>query len=120
MKLTTEQSKFIDENKDAILATANKAGEPRAILVELNKYENDEIVITDNAMKITKENFLQNNKVFVLVFNKDYSLCLKISGQLSYQTKGNCADWVRGLETNKNWKPFGALVIKINNIIECR
>lgn len=116
MKLTKKQEAFVLKNNVVILATADKKGQPRCVFVECNKAKGEELVITDNCMKITKQNFLANKKVFVLAFSKDFSKRLNIKGKLVYHDRGKYLDWVAGLETNKNWQPKGALVVKIEKI----
>ena len=118
MQLTPKQLDLINKKKVVVLATADKRSKPRAILVEVNKAEADKLIITDNEMKITKKNILENNQVFVLAFAEDYSYCLKIEGEAEYHTKGKWFDFVSGLEENKKYHPKGAIVITVKSIKE--
>lgn len=120
MRLSKKQSDFLKRGKLAILATSNSEGEPRAIVVEINRAEREEIIITDNEMGRTKENILENKKVFILAFKKDYAYGLKISGKAEYRTKGECFDFVKNLKANKDYSPKGAVVISIKDIKEFR
>lgn len=118
MKLTKKQVDLLKRKKIVVLATSSLKNEPRAILVEINQVENDKIIITDNEMKITRKNLLENKKVFILAFKEDYSYCLKISGEAEYYAKGKYFDFVKKLEANKDFSPKGAVVITIKEITE--
>lgn len=118
MWLSKKQCDFLKRRKLAILATANSKGEPRAIIVEVNKAESERIIITDNQMGRTKRNLLENKNVFILAFKEDYSYGLKISGKAEYRTKGECFDFVERSKANKGYSPKGAVVITIKEIRE--
>ena len=118
MSLTKEQIKLLTDNNVIVLATSDLENNPRAIFVEINKVEPDKIIITDNQMDRTKNNLLENRKVFIVAFKKDYSYGLKISGEAEYHTEGNYLDFVKNLETNKKFSPKGAIVINIKEIRE--
>jgi len=120
MRLTNKQIDFLNQNKIIILGTADRNAKPRCILVETNLVYFDKIIVTDNEMKITRKNILQNPQVFVLSFKKDYSYCLKISGSAEYHKKGPYFDTVRNLKENKNYKPKGAIVIIPEKIVESK
>ena len=95
MKLNSKQIRFLKNNRIVVLTTINKSGRPRSILVELNKADADEILITDNQMRITCKNLLINKKVALLAFKSDYSYELKIFGLATYQTKGANFDFIK-------------------------
>ncbi|HNR81783.1 MAG TPA: pyridoxamine 5'-phosphate oxidase family protein, partial [Candidatus Pacearchaeota archaeon] len=78
MELTEKQELFLQQNSLAVLATADLENQPRAIFVEINSVNKNELVITDNEMQLTKNNLLENAKVFVLAYGKNYNYCLKI------------------------------------------
>ncbi len=118
MELSVNQKELLLRRKFVVLATADLNANPRAIIVELNKAEGDELIITDNEMDISRNNLLDNGKVFVLAFEENYSFGLKISGKAEYYREGDYFDFVKKLETNKNQTPNGAIVIKIDSIIE--
>lgn len=118
MELTEKQLELLSRRNLVILATANHNAEPRAIIVEANKAEKDKIIITDNQMGITRDNLLSNKHVFLLAYEEDYHYCLKISGDTEYFASGEYFDFVRNLETNKNYLPKGVVVVTINEIIE--
>lgn len=118
MKLTEKQLDLLNRRKLIILTTSSLNGKPRAIIVEVNKAEDDKIIITDNEMKTTKENILSNRNVFILAFEEDYHYRLNISGEAEYHTEGEYFDFVKHLETNKNFSPKGAVVITVREIVE--
>lgn len=118
MQLTDKQIDLINRQKLAVLSTANLGNEPRAVFVEINKTNGDELVITDNHMEITKNNILENKNVFVLVGNDDLKWGVKISGEAKYYNSGEYFDMVKSLATNKYYQPKGAVVIKIVKINE--
>lgn len=118
MTLTNKQIDLLKRRKIVVLATSNLQGKPRAIFIEVNQAENNQIIITDNEMIITKDNLLQNKQVALLVFEEDYSYCLKILGEAKYYAEGEYFELVKNLEVNRNQSPKGAVVITIKEIIE--
>jgi len=118
MNLTEKQIDLLKRRNIVVLATANLQANPRAVLCEVNKIADDKIIITDNEMTITTENILENKQVALLAFEKDFSYCLKISGEAEYYTEGEYFDFVKGLKTNKNQSPKGAIVITVKEVIE--
>lgn len=120
MKLTKKQIDLLKRRKIVAFATADLKAKPRIIFVEINQAKDDKIVITDSEMKITKKNLLQNNKVALLAFEKDYSYCLKILGKTKYYTKGKWLNYVKNLKANKEFPAKGAIVVKVEKIIESK
>lgn len=120
MTLTTDQERLIEGNNIVVLATADKYGQPRAVLVETNVVQGNKIVITDNQMNITERNIVENPLVSILAFNKDYGKFLKISGKAAYYSDQGHLDWARSLETNKNWASKGVIEVIIDNIEESK
>ena len=118
MKLTKKQIDLLNRRKIVVLATSNLKAKPRAIFVEVNRAKDNQIIITDNEMKTTRRNLLENNQAALLAFEKDFSYCLKISGKAKYYKSGKYFDFVKNLETNKNYSPKGAIVITIKEILE--
>lgn len=118
MELTKKQLDLLRKGKIVVLATSSTDGTPRAIFVEINKVENNKIIITDNEMEITRKNLLENENVFILAFKKDYNYCLKVSGKAEYYSEGKYFDFVKNLEANKDHDPKGAVVITIKEVAE--
>ena len=118
MKLTEKQLDLLSRRKIVVLATANSQARPRAIFVEVNRAKDDKIIITDNEMETTRKNLLENKNIFILAFEEDYHYGLKILGDAEYYTEGEYFDFVKNLETNKNFSPKGAIVITVKETIE--
>jgi len=118
MQLTQKQINLINHQETVILATSNMNNEPRAIYVEINKVDGDELVITDNHMKITKNNILENTNVFILVADEEYKWGLKIRGVAQYYDSGNYFDFVRNSAMNKDYTPKGAIAVRVVEIDE--
>jgi predicted pyridoxine 5'-phosphate oxidase superfamily flavin-nucleotide-binding protein len=118
MELNEKQIELLSRRNLVILATSSLAAEPRAIIVEANKVEKDKIIITDNLMETTKNNLLANKNVFLLAYEEDYHYSLKILGSAEYYTSGEYFDFVRSLETNKNYLPKAAIVVTVKDIVE--
>lgn len=118
MGLTSKQSNLLNKQSIAVLATSDGAGRPRAIFVEVNKIEGDKIIITDNEMKVTKENLLKNENAFLLAFEEDYHYCLKIEGKANYYTEGKYFELVNNLEENEDFSPKGAIVVTVEEVSE--
>ena len=116
MKLTEKQLDLLNRRKIVVLATSNLENKPRAIFVEVNQVKDDKIIITDNEMKTTRKNLLENKNVFILAFEEDYHYGLKILGEVEYHTEGEYFDFVKNLETNKDFSPKGAIAITIKEI----
>lgn len=108
--------KMIEENNIVVLSSVDTKNQPRSILVEANKVEKDTIIITDNQMVKTRSNILKNPKVFIVAFKPDYSISYKITGEAKYYTKGKIFDYIKTLETNRNRKPKGVVVVTAKNI----
>lgn len=118
MRLTKKQSELLNRRNIVVLATSSLQDKPRAIFVEVNKTNGDQIIIADNEMVVTKKNLLENKQVTLLAFEEDYSYCLKILGEAEYYTNGKYFGFVKNLEANKDQSPKGAVVIKIKEVIE--
>ncbi len=120
MTLTTDQEKLIEGNNIIVLATADQYGQPRAVFMGYPKCINHRIVLVDNFMNITKRNIVENPLVSILAYNKDYSVCLKISGKASYHTDSSHLEWAKGLEENKDLNPKGVVEVIIDNVEESK
>lgn len=118
MELNEKQQELLMRRNLVVLATSSLDGQPRAIIVEVNKAEGETLIITDNEMNETRNNLLANGKVSILAFEEDYSFCFKIFGVAEYCQSGEYYDFVKNLETNKKEVPKGAVVIAIDKVIE--
>lgn len=116
MKLSNLQINLLKRNKIVVLATTSNKNHPHSIFVEVNIVTPSGILITDNQMKVTRRNIMDNGKVSILAFRPDYSRCLKISGTAKYEKEGTNFEKVKKLKTNIGYNPKGVLVIKIGKI----
>jgi len=117
-KLNEKQKDLLKRRNIVVFTTSNMQGKPRSIFVEVNHINDGEIIITDNEMGATKDNFLENDNVFILAFELDYSYCLKIEGEVKYYNDGKYFDFVKNLDTNKKRTPKGAVLVNIKKVIE--
>lgn len=106
-----EIKKIIEKNV-LILATS-KNNKPHLIVVADVKVTGNEIVITDNYMKETKNN-LRNKNIALLLLNKNQGYELR--GEAKYFSSGKWLEFVKKLKENKGFKPKGAIVVKIKKI----
>ncbi len=118
MQLVEKQLDLLNRRNLVVLATSSLDNVPRAIIVEINKVDGDKIIITDNQMAKSRANLLENKNVFILAFEEDYHYGLKISGQAEYHTDGEYFDFVKKLETNKDYSSKGVVVIKVKEVLE--
>ena len=114
--LSEKQLELIKNQKYVVLATADLNNQPRVIFVEVNKIENDTIIITDNFMFETLTNIKENNKVFVLAFEEGYEHILNITGHVTYRDSGELMEYVK--KENEGFNPKGVLEIKITDVKE--
>lgn len=118
MKLSKEQINFINKNYVAIFTTCNTKNKPNSIFVEICKVEDaDKIIITDNEMKTTRKNLLENNNVCLLFNDKKYNV-LKIFGKAEYLKSGKYFDYVKNLKDNIGHNSKAAVVVKVLKIIK--
>ncbi len=114
--LTNEQIKIIEKNPCAI-STITKDNKPYAIVVAYCKVKDNKILITDNYMKNTKNNILNNNYLSLVVWNKDWK-SLKIQGFVEYSKEGPEYDYIKNINENKDEPCKGVLVFNIENITQ--
>lgn len=118
MILTEKQIGMLDKDNTVVLATSSLNCQPNAVFVEVNRIKDDEIIITDNHFDLTLKNLFENPKVEILVYQEDYEYHFKIYGEAKYYSEGEYLEFVKSLESNKDFSPKGALVIKIKEIRE--
>jgi predicted pyridoxine 5'-phosphate oxidase superfamily flavin-nucleotide-binding protein len=114
--LTNEQIKIIEKNPCAI-STITKDNKPYAIVVAYCKVKDNKILITDNYMKNTKNNILNNNYLSLVVWNKDWK-SLKIQGTVKYKIDGKEYNYIKNIDENKNDPCKGVLIFNIKSINE--
>jgi predicted pyridoxine 5'-phosphate oxidase superfamily flavin-nucleotide-binding protein len=115
VNITSDIKKLIENNPIAF-ATINSLNKPNVIAVAYVKVVSDnQILITDNFMKQTKENLLLNNNVCLAVWDKDWN-GYKISGTAKYFTEGKWKEFVENMNENKGLLAKGAILINISKL----
>ncbi len=117
MILTKQDKNFLNKNYTIVLSTCDLEHKVNSVFVEICKIEDNNIIITDNEMKKTKKNILENKNVCILAYDKKYNV-LKIFGRAGYHTKGKYFDYVKNFKDNIGHNTKGAVVIKVNKIIK--
>ena len=69
----------IIENKIVALASVTSNNEPHTIAVEVNKFENNKIIITNNQMTNTPHNIKKNPNVSLVFWEENESTASLIS-----------------------------------------
>lgn len=116
--ITSEIKKIIEENPVAF-ATICKDGKPNVICVSTVKVvSKNQIIITDNYMKQTKENIERNNNICLAVWNKKETIGYKLLGNAEYSSSGKWKKFVEKLPENKGFPAKGAILITISKIIK--
>ena len=118
MKITKNIKKIIEQNPLAFATARNK--KPYVIGVASAKVVNgDKIILTDNFMKTTVRNILENNNVALVVWNKRWE-GYQFLGKAKYYKNGKWLNYVKKLKENKGLPVKGAIVVKVEKIIESK
>ncbi len=114
--ITTKIKKII-ENNPVALATCVK-NKPHVIAVaNVKVIGKDAVVITDNLMKICKQNILKNHNIALAVWDKKWD-GYRIKGTAKYYAKGKWLNFVKSIKENKGYSAKGAILIKVNEIVK--
>ena len=117
IKITPKAKKLIEENPLAF-ATVDKTGKPNVIGVAYVKVvSRNQILITDNYMKQTKENLEKNNNICLAVWDKKWN-GYKLIGKARYFTKGKWKKFVEEMSENKGLAAKGAILVTISQLIK--
>jgi len=112
---------LIEENALAI-ATANKKAEPHCIGVGFVKVvSKNQILITDNYMNTTVKNILENPKISLVVWNKEWKddfVGYKMEGTAEYFKEGKWLDKAKKIPENKGMPCKGTIVVTLNKIVK--
>lgn len=101
--LTENQIQNIVEAKTAVLATADKNGKPRCVVLMPSRVEKDRIIVCNIQMNQTFENLKENKQCFLNVYmpEKD-DLQYKIEGEAEILSSGELFDEIKNYEENEN------------------
>ena len=117
VEINSEVKKLIEENPLA-LATVDEAGKPNVIGVAYVKVvSKNQILITDNYMKQTKENLEKNNNVCLAVWDKDWN-GYKLVGTAEYFTRRKWKEFVEKMPENKGLPAKGAILVTVSKLIK--
>lgn len=113
-----QKAKKIIEGNYVAFATVDKSCKPNVIAVACVKVvEKNEILITDNFMKHTKENLVSNNNVCLAVWNQK-EIGYKFIGRAKYFSEGKWLEFVKRMPENKGFPAKGVILITVSKLIE--
>lgn len=119
IEITPEIKKVIEENPVAF-ATVDGAGNPNVIGVAYVKVVSEnQVLITDNYMKQTKENIEKNSNVCCAVWGKDWN-GYKLVGKADYFGGGTWQRFAKEMPENKCLPTKGAILITVSKLIKLR
>ena len=111
-----EDLDFELEHRIVAFSTVTREGRPHTIAVEINRVIDDRIIITNNQMNVTPINIKNNSNVSIMFWTDETGF--RIEGKAEYYESGEYFKIVKSLPENKNYKPKGAIVVKVKKIIE--
>jgi predicted pyridoxine 5'-phosphate oxidase superfamily flavin-nucleotide-binding protein len=115
IKIDLDAKKIIENNPIAF-STIDNTNKPNVIAVAYVKVvSNNQLLITDNFMKQTKENLVANNNVCLAVWDKDWN-GYKISGTANYFIDGPWKKYIENMTENKGLSAKGAILINVSKL----
>ncbi len=119
VNISKDAKKVIEENPVAF-ATVDSMGRPNVIGVAFVKViSRNQLLITDNYMRQTKENLRKNKNVCLAVWDKKWN-GYKLIGKARYYTNGKWKKFVETMPENKTLAAKGAILITASNIIHLK
>jgi len=117
IKIENDIKQFIENNPIAF-STVSLDKKPNVIGVAYVKVVADnQVVVTDNFMKQTKENIAANNNVCLAVWNKDWN-GYKLVGTAEYFVNGDWKKYVEDMPENEGLSAKGAILITVSDLIK--
>lgn len=117
VEITPEIKKLIEENPLAF-ATVDNAGKPNVVGVAYVKVvSQNQIIISDNYMKQTKENIKSRTDVCLAVWDKTWN-GIKIVGTSEYFDIGKWKKFVEDMPENKGLPAKGAILVTVSELIK--
>lgn len=109
--------KNLIENNPVVVATVMENGKPNVIGVAFVKVvSGNQILVTDNYMRQTIEDIINNENVCLLVWDKDLK-GYKMVGEAEYFTEGKWKKFVEQIKENKGLPAKGAILVTVSKII---
>ncbi len=109
--------KLIEKNAMG-LATVDENGDPHVIAIgDVEVVSDNQLLIGDVYMKETIKNLKHNNKVALVVWNKDWEencFGYELIGDTQYFTEGEYFEKVK--EIHEGFSVKGAILVKVNKI----
>ena len=125
-KLNKTQFENIKNIGMCMLASASKDGTPHCTIVTPSRYYEDKIIIPIIQMEVSKNNILENNKIFIHIFKEDkddpeQSIQYKLNCSAKIETTGELFQEIKTYEENEVL-PEGFYVngIVIANILDLK
>ncbi len=110
--------KIIEDNPLAFATIKNN--KPYVIgIAHCRVVKKDKILITDNFMNLTVKNILKNDNVALIAWDKKWN-GIQVLGKAKYYKKGKWLDFLRRMKENKGMPSKGAILVKIDKIIESK
>lgn len=117
ISIDKKAKKIIEQNYVAF-ATASVGGVPNVIPVACVKVVGkNQVIVTDNFMKHTKENLEENNNVCLAVWNQKEE-GYKLIGKAKYFSSGKWLKFVKQMPENKGLSAKGAILVTVSKVIE--
>ena len=118
MQVDDEKVKELIETSVLAFSTINSDNAPTVIGVAYVKVVSpNQIIVTDNYMKQTKENISKNKAVCLAVWNKAWE-GYKLIGTAEYFTEGKWKEFVEKVPENKDEAAKGAILITVSELIK--
>jgi len=111
MNLSQKQCDFVLNSKFCIVATSDASNQPRACVVMPEMAFDDKVIIADCQMGKTRENILQNPKVFLSFYDNDLEWCMKCDAR---------AEYISDAENNRGGGSFSEIFVPNWNNKVCR
>jgi len=113
-----QKAKIIIEENYVAFATVGKNCRPNVVAVACVKVvAKNQVIITDNFMKHTRENLEKNNNVCLAVWNQKEQ-GYKLIGKAKYFSNGKWLKFVKQMPENKGFPVKGAILVTISKLIE--
>lgn len=115
--ISADEKRVIEENAVAF-ATVDLENNPNVIGVAYVKViSNNELLITDNYMKQTKENIEHNENVCLAAWDNKWR-GYKYIGKAIYHSDGKWIQFIKEMPENEGLPSKGAIIIKVSKIIK--